>query len=273
MATYQTISLEKDYRGVARITLNRPDVRNAFNDTMIAELTDAVSLVDTDDGVRVLVICGAGKTFCAGADLNWMKSVATYTYEENYDDSTRLGNLFRTVYHCSKPTLALIHGAAMGGANGLIAACDFAYATPATKFAFSEVKLGIAPATIAPFVIKKTGEQHARELMLTGRQFNGHEAAAFGLLNGVVETDETVEEAVNGLEKKGEEIITLLLGSAPKAVSETKKLIDRVAHSPLTEALFDDTVRLIARLRKEEEGQEGMNAFLEKRKPNWVPDN
>lgn len=261
MNRYEAISIERGV--VTTIWLNRPEVHNAMNDVMIAELTDAFLKVPEDAEVRVILLRGKGKSFCAGADLHYMKSIAGFGFDENVKDGKRLAMLFRTIYECPLPTLAVVHGAAFGGANGLLSACDIVVADENTKFAFSEVKLGIAPATISPFVIKRIGEFGAKELMMTGKRFQGKEAEKWKLINHAVEVNK-LEETVNRLLKQ-------LLSSGPEAVKVTKGLITNVCDQ---EGDFEETIsytaELIAELRASEEGQEGMASFLEKRKPNWT---
>ncbi len=264
MKKFNTI-LVQTKKGIVELVLNRPEVHNALNEEMIRELTHFFQELDNkvpEDLPRLVILRGNGKSFCAGADLNYMKSIAAYGFEENKEDGRRLATLFRSVYECPVPTLAVVHGAAFGGANGLLAACDMVLAAENTKFAFSEVKLGISPATISPFVIKRIGEYGARELMLTGKRFNAREAEKWHLVNQVVPEDE--------LEAKTQSLIHEILTAAPHAVRETKKLINQVTETRNLNRLIDITSRMIARLRADEEGQEGMAAFLEKRKPFWV---
>jgi methylglutaconyl-CoA hydratase len=262
MKTYQNILIESQ-GDIITVYLNRPEVHNAMNKEMIAELTHFFqSLANHDPLPRLIVMRGKGKSFCAGADLNYMKEIAGFGFEENFQDGTKLFALFESIYNCVIPTLAIVHGSAFGGANGLLAACDIVVATEKTRFAFSEVKLGIAPATIAPFVIKRIGEYGARELMLTGKRFNGWEAAKWNLVNHVVEADK--------LEEKTSEIMHEFLTAAPQAVRAAKNLIGEVISTGQLEETRDFTARLIATLRASEEGQEGMAAFLEKRKAKWT---
>lgn len=248
---------------VSTIWLNRPDVRNAMDDVLIAELTRAFEMVAGDNSARVAVLRGKGKSFCAGADLNYMKNIAGYGFRENVEDGRKLAELFRSVYECPVPSIAVVHGAAFGGANGLLAACDIVLAEDQATFAFSEVRLGIAAATIAPFVIRRIGEAGARELMVTGKRFNGTEAEKWHLVNHAVPHD--------NLETTLQQIVGEILKSAPEAVRETKRLIREVTDQPgITEELIESTVRKIAELRASPEGQEGMAAFLEKRKAKWT---
>lgn len=259
---YQIIVVEQN-RSVLTIRLNRPEVHNAMNKEMIRELTEVFrQLTKKAELPRVVVLRGNGKSFCAGADLNYMKGIAGFGFTENHKDGEALAALFRSIYECPAPTLAVVHGSAFGGANGLLAACDMAIATENTRFAFSEVKLGIAPATIAPFVIKRIGEFGAKELMLTGKLFNGKEAEKWHLINHAVKKEK--------LEEKLQEILNDLLAAAPGAVGQTKNLIQKIVGDSNLDENIEFTARLIATLRASEEGQEGMAAFLEKRKAKWA---
>lgn len=261
MGKERTIIVEKGI--ISTLTLNRPEVHNAMNEEMISELTDAFTEIARDKDVRLIVLKGNGNSFCAGADLNYMKGIARFGYDENYEDGIRLANLFKEIYICPIPTLAMVHGASFGGSNGLIAACDIVIADENTTFAFSEVKLGIGPATISPFVIKRIGEFNARDLMLTGRRFKGHEAQKTGLVTHSVPKDRMTDL----LEKYCKEFKT----SAPLAVRYTKEIINNIVnqHLEISEEI-KYTASCIAKLRQADEGQEGMSAFLEKRKPKWV---
>jgi len=263
MVQYETIEfVSKD--SIAIIALNRPEIRNAFNEVMIRELTDAFRNLENEPEIRAILLKGNGKSFCAGADLNWMRDVAGYSYEQNYEESYRLSQCFYTIYTSSKPTIAMVHGAAIGGANGLLAACDIAICENDTVFSLSEVKIGIVPACISPYVIKRVGEFGARELMLTGRRINGREAEYFRLVNKSLPASE--------LDAFAEEIIELLKTSGPKAIAQCKKLIDEVTNNITLDEALSFTAHMIAEIRASAEGQEGMAAFLEKRKPGWIKD-
>ncbi len=257
---YNTIEIQITNQ-VATIWLNRPEIRNAFNEVMIGELIKAFNEVSAMDDVRVIVLRGRGKSFCAGADLNWMRDVATYSYEQNYKESLQLSDCFYTIYSCPKPTIAIVHGAAIGGANGLLSACDMALCDDETVFSLSEVKIGIVPACISPYVIKRVGEFGARELMLTGRRINGKEAEHFRLVNKSLTASE--------LDSYLSDLISLLKSSGPKAMTQCKTLIDQVSNKITLEEALGYTAKMIAEIRASEEGQEGMAAFLEKRKPKW----
>lgn len=258
--SYSTLELEISNQ-TATIWLNRPEIHNAFNEVMIGELIKAFNEVSALEDVRVVVLRGHGKSFCAGADLNWMRSVAQYSYEQNYKESLQLSDCFFTIYNCPKPTIAVVHGAAIGGANGLLSACDMAICDDETVFSLSEVKIGIVPACISPYVIKRVGEYGAKELMLTGKRIKGKEAEHFRLVNKSLPDIE--------LDAYLDELISLLKSSGPKAMTQCKTLIDQVSNKiTLTEAL-SYTAQMIAEIRASEEGQEGMAAFLEKRRPKW----
>ena len=248
---------------VARVTLNRPDIRNAFNDEMLAGLLDAFARIRDDEQARVVVLTGAGKAFCAGADLHWMKRVVDYTYEENYEDSLRLANMLREVYTCPKPVIGRINGPAIGGGTGMVAVCDIAIAAESAFFAFSETKLGITPAAISPYLLKRMGERNLREFFLTGERFTAARAFQLGLVNAAV-PDGELDDAVEGK-------IKLILTGGPKALAVSKDLICNISEKTLDD-VGPYTAEVIARLRMSDEGQDGMNAFLEKRKPRWVAD-
>ena len=246
---------------VARVTLSRPDVRNAFNDEMLADLLEAFGQIRDDPALRVVVLTGEGNSFCAGADLNWMKRVLNYTYEENYEDSLRLANVLREVYSCPKPVIGRINGPAIGGGTGLVAVCDIAIAADDAFFAFSETKLGLTPATISPYLLKRMGEKNLREFFLTGERFTAARAAEMGLVNAVVPADQ-LEAAVDAK-------IKMILTGGPAALAAAKSLIREIGQRSLDEN-GPYTAEEIARLRMSNEGQEGMNAFLSKRKPRWI---
>lgn len=262
---YQTLEIETHYQ-ISTIWLNRPERRNAFNGEMIEELITAFQQQGQRPEVRAIVLRGKGKVFCAGADLNWMRDTANQSAEQTYRESRRLADCFSAIYSCPKPTLAIVHGAAMGGATGLLAACDFAFCEAETIFALSEVKIGLVPATIAPYIIKRIGEPGARDLMLTGRQITGSEAASLKLINQCFTNIHETEAHLQAT-------LQLLLSSGPEAIRHCKELIKTlVNHMGHSEAL-EYTARTIAEVRASKEGQEGMAAFLEKRLPDWTPNN
>lgn len=261
MTNFQTIEFEKN-ADLGILWLNRPDIHNAFNEVMIQEIIQCVEEVNSMDDIRILIIRGRGKSFCAGADLNWMRGVAQYSFEQNFKESLNLSKCFFTVYTCKKPTIAIVHGAAIGGANGLLASCDFAYADDETTFSLSEVKIGVVPACISPYVTKRVGEFGSRELMLTGRRIKGKEAEHFRLVNKSLPAEE--------LDAYVTSVIELLRTSGPKAMSQCKNLIFNISNQETLEQALESTARMIAEIRASEEGQEGMAAFLEKRKPKWT---
>lgn len=260
MREFENIQFELNGK-VGILWLNRPEKHNAMNQEMIGEIIECVEEVNRMEEVRVLILRGRGKSFCAGADLNYMKSIASFGYEENFQDSIRLAQCFNTIYRCFKPTIAVVHGAAIGGANGLLSACDFVFCDDETKFAFSEVKLGIAPATISPYVLRRIGEYSCRDLMLTGRRFLGKEAERYGLVNASMPANE--------LDERVDQYLKLLMSSGPNAMKSVKDLLFMITEEPSYEDTMEYTASLIAKLRASEEGQEGMSSFLEKRKPNW----
>lgn len=247
--------------GVARVTLNRPKVHNAFNGELIDALLGAFDELEADDSTRVVVLAGAGRSFCAGADLKWMRSMALAG--DNQGDARRLAGLFDRVDRFPKPVVGRIQGAAIGGGTGLVAACDIPIAAARAKFAFSEVRLGLAPAVISPFVIARIGASAAREWFLTGARFDAARACALGLVCRVEPDEAALDAAVA-------EVVDALLLGAPKAQAACKALARTVATLDRATA-FDHTAALIADLRAAPEGQEGMLAFLQQRKPSWAP--
>ena len=247
--------------GVLTVTLNRPDVHNAFNDELIAEAIDLFSNIDTN-AARAVVLQGTGKNFCAGADLNWMSRMVSYTREENIRDSSLLAKMYALINECPLPVVGRIQGAAIGGGVGLVAVCDVAIAMDDAKFGLSEVKLGILPAVISPYVIGKIGESHARALFLTAERFEADRALRIGLVHRVVDTIEALDAAVY-------ETVTQLKTSGPEAVRECKKLIAHVASHDLADAV-PYTIEAIAARRVSEEGQAGMQSFLRKELAPWI---
>ncbi|MFQ6070415.1 MAG: enoyl-CoA hydratase/isomerase family protein [Candidatus Aminicenantales bacterium] len=245
----------------ARITLNRPEIHNAFNSRMISEIDRVLDLVREDKSVRVLIITGKGKSFCAGADIHWLRDIINYTYEENYRESLHLAEILHKLYSLPKPSVAAVNGPAIGGGNGLLSACDIVIASEGAIFGLSEVKIGLVPAAISPYVLKRIGEGNAREYFLTGKRITAEKAFEIGLVNRVVPHEK--------LEDEVDEIVKQLLSSGPEAMASCKELIFNVLRMDLEEAK-EYTARVIANLRVSEEGQEGMSSFLEKRKPRWV---
>ena len=245
---------------IVRVTLNRPEVRNAFDETLIAELTAWAESVSSGGQARVAVLTGAGKTFCAGADLAWMSKTVAYTHDENVRDARVAARMFAALDRLPVPLVCRVHGAALGGGAGLAAVCDIAVAAEDATFGFTEVKLGILPAVIAPYAIAKIGRSAARELFLSGARFSAARAREIGLVHTVV-AERDLDAAVQGCVRE-------LLSSGPLAVAAAKQLIAAVAGRP-TADVADLTAETIARQRVSPEGQEGMRAFLEKRKPSW----
>lgn len=245
---------------VAKVTFNRPDVHNAFNDIMIKELSEVFDCIAENNDVRVVIVTGKGKSFCAGADLNWMRRVKDYSYEDNLKGSLELADMFYKIYASPKPTIAQVNGVAIGGGTGFVAVCDIAIAADQAKFSFSEVKLGLIPACISPYVMKKCGEGKCREFFLTGERLIAERAHAAGLINMVVPLDE-LDDVVGELVKR-------LVSSGPEAITKCKELLRNVAQMSFDEAR-EYTAEVIARLRISDEGQEGMAAFFDKRKPKW----
>lgn len=257
-----TVMAEVD-GGVGIVTLNCPERHNAFDDVLVADLTEALRDAERDDAVRIVVLSSTGKSFCAGADLNWMQRAAGYGEDENLRDARNLARLLRSLNELAKPTIARVQGAAYGGGVGLIAACDIAIATFEAQFALTEVKLGIIPAVISPYVIAAIGERKARRYMLSAERFSASEAYRIGLLHEIVPSARELDEAIGDL-------VDALLACGPQAQAEAKDLILNVSGRPITDAVVADTAHRITRVRASREGREGMSAFLEKRKPVWV---
>ena len=258
---FKTIQVQLG-ESMAWINLDRPEVRNALNAELIRELTEVFDWLNSRDDIRVIILKGNGKAFCAGADLAYMKDMAGFSYNQNIADAEKLSKLFQTIYYCDKAVIVDVHGACIGGANGIIAAADIVIAECETKFAFSEVRLGITPATISPFVVAKIGNTAAKELMLTGRRFTADEAKTFGLVNVVVDEVDMVDTE--------RQYIDHFLQASPDAIAECKNLLRMVTgtddrYSPI----FMQTSVAIANQRISKAGQEGMKAFFEKRKPEW----
>ena len=247
---------------VATVTLTRPDVRNAFNEKTIAELALVFDELGRNELVRAIVLAANGPAFCAGADLNWMKKMAGYSHSENQEDAMRLADMLRTIYLCPKPTVAKVQGDCYAGGMGLVAACDIVVSVDTACYCLSEVKLGLIPATISPYVIKAMGEQAARRYFLTAERFDAKEAQRIGFAHEVVTADE-LDTTVAGIAKG-------LVNNSPNAVMEAKKLVREVVGAPVTDALLADTANRIAAIRASMEGREGVASFLEKRKPSWL---
>jgi len=248
---------------IALLALARPDVHNAFDATLIAEMTRALAALERDDAVRAVVLLGHGRSFCAGADLNWMKKMAGYGHAENLADATALATMLKTLNGLSKPTIARVHGAAYGGGVGLIACCDIAVAAQEATFSLSESKLGLIPATISPYVIEAIGARAARRYFLTAERFTAAEAYRIGLVHDIVIAD-ALDERIN-------ELLGALVVAGPNAQAESKALIRAVAHRPIDDKVIADTAARIAKVRASPEGKEGVAAFLSRRSPAWVP--
>src|SRR5258706_4102909 len=247
---------------VAIVTLNRPEVRNAFDDVLIADLTKAFQEIERDQTVRVMVLAGAGKAFCAGADLNWMKRMAGYGYEDNLKDANALAKMLKTLDRMSKPTVARVHGPAYAGGVGLVAACDIAIGSQDAEFCLTEVKLGLSPATISPYVVRAMGERLARRYFLTGEVIDAGEAYRLRLLSDV-SSNEELDGAVNA-------VLGHLVTGGRVAHAKINDLVRSVAAGPADDAMIADTAKRIAEIRVSPEGREGIASFLEKRKPAWV---
>ncbi|MBN1225085.1 MAG: enoyl-CoA hydratase/isomerase family protein [Candidatus Aminicenantes bacterium] len=258
--TYETIlSEQKDH--VCRITFNRPEIHNAFNAVLIKEVTDALVRAEEDKDIRIVILTGKGKSFCAGADIQWMREIIQYSFGQNLEESLQLAEVLYRIYTLPKPTLAMVNGSAIGGGTGFLSACDISIAAEEAFFGLSEVKIGLVPAAISPYVIRKIGESKAREYFLTGARMSARRAAEIGLINEVVPMKE--------LEGRIDVLVQQLLTSGPEAVANCKELIRSVPSMSFEEAKAY-TARMIANLRVSDEGQEGMAAFFEKRKPRWA---
>ena len=271
MSSYSLLTLEIDARGVAAVTLNRPEIHNAFDDRLIAELTNVFQQLEGDGKVRLIVLSGAGKSFCAGGDLNWMRSLKAYSREENIADANRLAAMYERIRFCSKPTVAIVHGAALGGGSGMAAVCDYVLAADNARFGFTEVRLGIVPGTISPFVIEKIGAANARAYFLSGMPFSAEVAKDIGLVQRIAPLDQ--------LESVRAEVIDEFLKAGPAAAVTSKLLINEIfklmreAGDPTSasrQRMTDYSVKAIADARVSDEGQEGMDALLTKRKPSWI---
>jgi methylglutaconyl-CoA hydratase len=257
------VRIEATPDGVATVIINRPHRKNAFNAEVVAALREAFETLKDADGVRLVFLTGAGDAFCAGADLDWMKAATDWSESDNREDAMGLATMLKALHDLPQLTVALIHGPAFGGGAGLAAACDMAVATEAATFAFSEVKLGLTPATISPYVVKAIGSRNARVLFATGRVFKAAEARDIGLVSQVV-ADVAAFEAIKA------DLTTAIKACAPGAVADAKRLVDEVDGRDIDRGLMEETARLIAGRRVSEEGREGVLAFLEKRKPGWA---
>jgi methylglutaconyl-CoA hydratase len=259
-----TATLDVTRQGtVARVYLNRPDVRNAFNDAVIAELTVVFRDLGADPALRAIVLGGHGKAFCAGADLNWMRTMAGYSWEQNRADAQALADMLWAVYSCPLPVVGRVHGDCYAGGLGLAAACDVLVAVDGIQFCLSEARLGLLPATIGPYVVRALGAQASRRYFTTAERFASAEAHRLGFVHELCSADE-LDDKVNA-------IVQTLLANGPAAVKACKRLVQDVAGQPLTAELREDTARRIADIRASAEGREGVQAFLQKRSPSWLP--
>lgn len=262
-AQSRLVLIEASPEGVATVTINRADRRNAFNAEVIGALREAFETLEGADGVRVIFVTGAGGTFSAGADLEWMRDAADHTEDDNREDAMAMARMLKHLHDLPMLTVALVEGAAFGGGAGLAAACDMAIATADARFAFSEVKLGLVPATISPYVVAAVGPRRARGLFALGRAFDARQAQSFGLIDLVVEGPE-------GLAGARDAIVSDIMACGPEAVDEAKRLVEHVAHRHIDHALMTETAHWIARIRVSPEGREGVRAFLEGRPPSWM---
>jgi methylglutaconyl-CoA hydratase len=264
MPAFRSIEVA-ERNGVALVTLNRPDRHNAFDEAMIAELTQALATIADTPRLRAVVLLGAGESFCAGADLAWMERMAGFSYEENVGDARALARLLQALASLPKPTIARVHGPAYGGGVGLVACCDIAVAAMEATFALSEAKLGLIPATIGPYVIEAIGARAARRYFLTAERFDAAEAYRVGLVHDIVPSLEALDERVN-------ELLGHLMVAGPHAQAACKALTRAVAHRPIDERVVADTAERIATVRASDEAREGIAAFLGHRSPAWVPE-
>ncbi|WP_323751147.1 enoyl-CoA hydratase/isomerase family protein [Marinobacter sp.] len=262
---HSAVLMHQRDNGLSEIVLNRPDKRNAFDDVVIQQLIQAFEYVDRDPEIQVVVLRSEGKHFSAGADLGWMRRMAENTRQENLDDSRELARLMSTLNHLSKPVIGLVQGAAFGGAVGLAACCDIVLATQSASFCLSEVKLGLIPAVISPYVVRAIGERQARRYFLSAEVFNANEAQQFGLVHIVCDDEQALQSRCN-------ELLQQLANNGPEAMKAAKDLIFAVSHKPISIEVIDDTAQRIADIRVGTEGQEGLSAFLNKRKASWIPE-
>ncbi len=259
---FETLTLQQEQH-LATVTLNRPDVRNAFNETSILEIARVFAQLSEDASVRAVVLAANGPAFCAGADLNWMKKMASYSHAENHADAGQLATMLRNIYLCNKPVIAKVQGDCYAGGMGLVTACDIIVAQRSVNFCLSEVRLGLIPATISPYVIKAMGEQAARRYFVTAERFDAHKALQLGMVHEIAEDAGQLDEITAGIVKN-------LIGNSPNAVLQAKRLVREVAGQSVSDALLLDTAQRIADIRASSEGREGVLSFLEKRKPSWL---
>ncbi len=256
-----TLDIRRPSLHVAEVWLNRPEVRNAFNDGVIAELTAAFTTLGADADLRAIILAGHGKAFCAGADLSWMRAMADYTWEQNRADAAGLAQMLWTLWSCPVPVVGRVHGDCYAGGVGLAAACDVLVASDNVHFCLSEAKLGLLPATIGPYVVRALGEQASRRYFTTAERFSAYQAKALGFVHEVVSATE--------LDRQVADIVAALVANGPAAVRACKQLVKDVAGKPIDTTLRDDTARRIADIRASAEGREGVQAFLNKREPSW----
>lgn len=262
MTTYTTIQLASDTRGVARVTLSREATLNAFDETMIAELTHVFTALKDDRNTRVIILAAAGRAFCAGADIRWMERASTNSEQANLEDARRFARMMQVIYECPKPVVARVQGAALGGGVGLCCACDIVFATPQARFAVSETKFGILPSVIGPYLINAVGKRQALRLALTAQQFTAASAVEYGLVHELAEADE--------LDNAIEKVVGALLANGPDALGETKQLFGKLALGPVDSDVRELTAQTIARVRATDAAREGFAAFLAKRPAAWV---
>lgn len=260
MSNYETVALSIEDK-VARVALNRPEIHNAFNEVMIAELLEIFRKLKDDEKLRVVILTGEGKSFCAGADIHWMKKMKNYTYEENVEDALALANLMYEMFSFPKPLVGRINGAAIGGGTGLVSVCDIVIAAEDARFSFSEVKIGLVPACISPYILNRVGFTKANMFFLTGERFDAHRALNVGLVDEVV--------PLSILDSRVDKLAEQLISSGPQALATAKKLLRDIPHMAMEEKRRH-SAEVLARLRISDEGQEGLAAFLEKRKPKWA---
>ncbi len=256
-----TLDIRRPSAQVAEVFLNRPDVRNAFNDSVIAELTAAFTALGADTTLRAIVLGGHGKSFCAGADLAWMRAMASYDWERNRADAQALADMLWTIYACPLPVVGRIHGDCYAGGVGLAAVCDVLVAAHGVQFCLSEARLGLLPATIGPYVVRALGEQASRRYFTTAERFSSQRAHELGFVHEVA--------AADALDAKVNEVVAALVANGPAAVKACKRLVQDIAGRPIDEALRADTARRIADIRASAEGKEGVQSFLDKRSPAW----
>lgn len=259
--TEQRVLIQTCERGISTVTLNNPDKHNAFDDKIIEELTAAFEQINNNKDVRVMILAATGKNFCAGGDLAWMKRMASYSYEENINDSKALAKMYNDLNFLAVPTIARVQGIAFGGGVGLVSCCDMALATPDASFSLSEVKIGLIPAVISPYVVAAIGQRAARRYFITAERFDAQTALELGMVSKVVEKEQ--------LDHEIDKLAETLLANSPAAIVGAKQLVFDVAGRKINDELIDSTCERIAEIRVSAEGQEGLTAFLEKRKPTW----